>query len=327
MGRVKAAAARAVKLRQFLIRSAWKFYNFCKEKLNKHASGTFVQSFFYIENIKRDEPIVAETTKTSSTWHSVRYCGIPLVVEAREIGCVCESCILGDGAACPNQAYCSPWKAINLRTGKPLLDDKFKNLQWPLPLLNDRNDRLGDRCNSLSNSVSDSSVVTCDEVCEWDPVLHVLEKFYNYSDLVNYIESLPKKMLKPLKCAVSKFKPSIHSIDIVAKLSMADDCPHNCIPVFTIGHVLLRAKIVVEGVYNKQRYLDNSYLSVGSKSLQIEGSFSEQYALFSGQYAHGNIEDVTESVYEKELLEMSQKIHIWVCGKSGLQQMSLVGQS
>ena len=76
-------------------------------------------------------------TKTSSTWHSVQSCGIPLVVEARQIGCVCESCILSDGAACPNQAYCSPWKAINLETGKPLLDDKFKNLHWPLPLPND----------------------------------------------------------------------------------------------------------------------------------------------------------------------------------------------
>ena len=198
---------------------------------------------------------------------------------------MCESCILSDGAACLNQAYCSPWKAINLQTGKPLLDDKFKNLHWPLPLPNDRNDRLVDRCDRC-NSVSDSSVVTFDEVSEWDPVLHVLEKFDNYSDLENYIESLPKKMLKPLKCAVSKFKPSIHSIDYVAKLSMPDDCPRDCIPVFTIGdgncyprslscaafgddsrHVLLRAKIVVEGVYNKQRYLDNSYLSVGSKSL------------------------------------------------------------
>ena len=234
--------------------------------------------------------------------------------------------MLGDGAACPNQAYCSKWKPINLQTGKPLLDDKFKNLHWPLPLAKDRNDRLGDRSDRLSNSVSDSSVLTCKEASEWDPVLHVLEKFDNYSDLENYIESLPKKMLQPLKCAVSKFKPSMHSIDYVAKLSMPDDCPRNCIPVFTIGdgncyprslscaafgddsqHVLLRAKIVVEGVYNKQRYLDNSYLSVGSKSLRIEGSFSEQYALFSGQYAHGNIEDVIESVYEKELLEMSHK--------------------
>ena len=107
--------------------------------------------------------------------------------------------MLGDGAACLNQAYCSPWKPINLQTGKPLLDDKFKNLHWPLPLPNNRNDRLGDRSDRLSNSVSDSSVVTCEEASEWDPVLHVLEKFDNYSDLENYIESLPKKMLKPLK--------------------------------------------------------------------------------------------------------------------------------
>ena len=39
---------------------------------------------------------------------------------------------------------------------------------------------------------------------------------------------------------------------------------------------------------------------MGSNSLQTEGSYSEQYALFSGQYAHGNIENIIESVYEKE---------------------------
>ena len=303
VGRVKAAAARAVKSRQFLIRSAREFYNFCKEKLNKNTSGTFVQSFFYIEDIKRHEPIVAVMTKTSSTWHSLRSCGIPLVVEAREIGCVCDSCILSDGAACPNQAYCSPWKAINLETGKPLLDDKFKNLHWPLPLPNDTNDRF-DRLHDSSDRLVDSF----EESFEWDPVMHVLDKFNTYSELENYVESLPKKLLKPLKCAVSKFQPLKHSIDNVAELSIPKDCTHNLIPVFTIGdgncyprsfscaafgndsqHVLLRAKIVVEGVYNKQRYLDNNYLSKGSNALQTEGSYSEQYALFSGQSAHGNI--------------------------------------
>ena len=199
---------------------------------------------------------------------------------------MCESCILSDGAACLNQAYCPPWKAINLRTGKPLLDDKLKNLHWPLPILNDRNDRLVDSSDSLSNSVSDSSLVTFDKSSEWDPVMHVLEKFNTYSDLENYIESLLKKLLKPLKCAVSKFKPLKHSLDNIAKMSMPYDCPCNCIPVFTIGdgncyprslscaafrndsqHVLLRAKIVVEGVYNKQWYLDNNYLTVGPNSL------------------------------------------------------------
>ena len=234
---------------------------------------------------------------------------------------MCESCILGYGAACLNQAYCLPWKAINLETAKPLLDDKFKNLHWPLPLPNDTNDRfnrLVDSSNRLADRFEESS--------EWNPVMHVLDKFNTYSELENYVESLLKKLLKPLKCAVSKFKPLKHSIDNVAKLSIPKDCTHNLIPVFTIGdgncyprslscaafgndsrHILLRAKIVVEGVYNKQRYLDNNYLSMGSNSLQTEGPYSEQYALFSGQYAHGNIEDIIESVYEKEMLEMSQK--------------------
>ena len=234
---------------------------------------------------------------------------------------MCESCILSDGAVCPNQAYCSPWKAINLETGKPLLDDKFKNLHWPLPLPNDKNDRFDRLVNS-----SDRLVNSFEESSEWNPVMHVLDKFNTYSELENYVESLLKKLLKPLKCAVSKFKPLKHSIDNVAKLSIPKDCTHNLIPVFTIGdgdcyprslscaafgndsrHVFLQAKIVVKGVYNKQRYLDNNYLSMGSNSLQTEGSYSEQYALFSGQYTHGNIEDIIKSVYEKEMLEMSQK--------------------
>ena len=105
VGRVKAAATRAVKAQQVIIRTAEEFYNFCVNKLNKNLSGTFVQKFFYIDSINRNQPIEAVTTKSSSTWHSVRSCGFPYVVESQEIGCVCESCILSDGSACPNQAY------------------------------------------------------------------------------------------------------------------------------------------------------------------------------------------------------------------------------
>ena len=93
------------------------------------------KSFFYVDNIDRNEPIQAVMTKSSSLWHSVRSCGVPYVVESREIGCVCESCILSDGSACPNQAYCPLWKAVNLRMGKPLLDENFRNIHWPILLL------------------------------------------------------------------------------------------------------------------------------------------------------------------------------------------------
>ena len=68
----------------------------------------------------------------------------------------------------------------------------------------------------------------------------------------------------------------------------------------------LRARIVIEGVLHKNRYLDNAYLSMGSRSLRTTGPYTEQYALFSRQHAHGDLQDVIESVYEQEMLEMSR---------------------
>ena len=63
---------------------------------------------------------------------------------------------------------------------------------------NDRFDRLVDSSNRLVDSFEESS--------EWNPVMHVLDKFNTYTELEYYVESLLKKLLKPLKCAVSKFK-------------------------------------------------------------------------------------------------------------------------
>ena len=107
------------------------------EKQSKSKVSVLQLQFLWKSNrVKEHQVLVKQLLKD---YGSMRKASL---VEAREIGCVCDSCILSDGAACPNQAYCSPWKAINLETGKPLLDDKFKNLHWPLPLPNDTNDRF-----------------------------------------------------------------------------------------------------------------------------------------------------------------------------------------
>ena len=113
------------------------------------------------------------------------------------------------------------------------------------------------------------------------------------------------------------------TLDDVAVMSLPCDCPCNCVPIWTVGdgdcltcvlsvacfgdnkrNVELRVRIVVEGVYNKPQYLDNDYLSLGLNSLRQQGTFTEQYALFSGQYAHGDLQDVIESVYDNEMLAM-----------------------
>ena len=284
VGRVKSAATRAVKAWQVIIRSAQEFYTFCVDKLIKNTTGTFVQKFFYIDNIDRNQTIEAVTTKSSSIWFSVRSCGLPYVIESQEIGCVCP----------PNRINSFP----------------------------DRNDRSSNRSNSFCNSV-DNFVGCLDETSDRDPVMDVLKNFESYSHLETYVDLLPKNVLRHIKTSIHKYNRKCHTVDDVAVMSLPCDSPCNCVPIWTVGdgvclthafsmacfgddkrNVELRARIVIEGVYNKRRYLDNDYLALGSNSVRQKGTFTQQYALFSGQYAHGELLDVIESVYDNEMLAM-----------------------
>ena len=52
------------------------------------------------------------------------------VIKVREVSCCCGSCLFRNGEDCPNQAYASKLKAINLHTGKAPLEDNFQYLHW-----------------------------------------------------------------------------------------------------------------------------------------------------------------------------------------------------
>ena len=93
----------------------------------------FIQEFFYVTNIDRREKIEAITTAKTRSFFSSRSTGNFCVIEAREISCVCESCMFGNGQECPNQAYVSSWKAFNLHTGKPILSEAFNKTHWLTP--------------------------------------------------------------------------------------------------------------------------------------------------------------------------------------------------
>ena len=69
MGRIKAAARKAVKSRKAIIGNAEEFTNFCKEHFEKNAfkperEQHFIQEFFYVTNIDRHEKIEAVTNHT-----------------------------------------------------------------------------------------------------------------------------------------------------------------------------------------------------------------------------------------------------------------------
>ena len=138
VGRIKAAARRTVKSRKAIIGNAEEFTNFCKEKFEKNAfkpegEQHFIQEFFDVTNINRCEKIEVVTMAHTRSFFSIRSTGNFCVIEAREVSCVCESCMFGDGQECPNQAYVSSWKAFNLCTGKPILPEAFHNTYWITP--------------------------------------------------------------------------------------------------------------------------------------------------------------------------------------------------
>ena len=332
VGRIKNAAMRAIKSRQVVLKNAFDFYKFCVSKF-KNTDGAFQQKFFFVGEINRKwKELTANTTHGSSSWSSVRSTGTDMVLEVHQIACCCESCLLGDGSSCPNKAYASQWSVFNLVTGKPLMDPTFKNEHWGS---NSHADSHADSHTQKINHVRTSGMkiqeVAVPEVplqeasTQWSEILNILGSFSTCSDLETYVLSLNEKYSKAVKCAVQKFRKCRHWVDIVAKKSMHTDSPANVVPVVTIGdgnccprslsiaafgddsrQLELRAKIILESVINKEKYLNQDYLAEGLSVVRDDVTLPEVYAMFSGQNAAGLSENVIETVYEKEVMGITK---------------------
>ena len=153
--------------------------------------------------------------------------------------------------------------------------------------------------------------------------MDILKKFSRYSELEKCVDLLPKNILQHLKTSIFKYNRKCHTVNKVTRMSLAFDAPQNCVPIWTVGdgdcltqtlsiacfgddsrNVELRARIVVEAVCNRPQFLDNNYLRLGCNCCRQQGTFTEKYAFFSGQYAHSDLQDVIESVYDNEMLAM-----------------------
>ena len=55
------------------------------------------------------------------------------------------------GTECPSQAYASKWKAINLQTGKALLEDNFQSLHWDPTAMIESNAKSNNESNAQSH--------------------------------------------------------------------------------------------------------------------------------------------------------------------------------
>ena len=268
VGRIKGATKKAVKSCQVIIWNAMDFWKFCTDKCsyNKYDKDSpkpqyFIQEFFFVTDVEREEEIVAVTVPNTRSFCSIRSTSKFCIIEAREISCCCKSCMEGDGSECPNQAYTSEWKVINLRTGKAVLQEDFMNYHWnwkeEIPL-DEENETTSEESNVKSNADrnfeeildlssrddTSTSEIDFDEIYENLNQLQTFEQLQEYVD--NFDSQLPS-LIKPILNAPRKCR-----IDDVAKFSMPPDCLVELVPLLTFGDGNCFARAVSTALYGNQ---------------------------------------------------------------------------
>ena len=150
--------------------------------------------------------------------------------------------MFGDGSECPNQAYSSQWKAINLRTGKALVQEDFTNYHWnyngEVPNKCDEQEVSNAESNVESNAVEehdDDLPDSTDQTIDWDELYDTINTFTTFEQLQQYVENYEVTMFPSL------MKPILNAwrtqrVDEVAKLSMPQDAPKGLVPISTIGN-------------------------------------------------------------------------------------------
>ena len=68
-------------------------------------------------------------------------------------------------------------------------------------------------------------------------------------------------------------------------------------------------RLLIEGIQNKDKYLDNEYLKLGATHIHGRGTFLQQYALFTGQNLPqcGSLEETVEIIYDRDILDLRKE--------------------
>ena len=172
----------------------------------------------------------------------------------------------------------------------------------------------------LSMELATSEDEIADKVY-WENILGCLERCSTDIELRDFAADVHIN-LKPL-CPRKKnihFRPDTDYIDTVATESIPEDAPSNvhAIKILPDGnclgrsishgyigndsmHLEMRARMVIEGILNKQYYLSHDFLTRGAS--RIEEPLPFVYAKYSDHYVSGQkmTDDTVEYMYSREL--------------------------
>ena len=323
-GNVKKTLALGRKSRRYELRTAFEVYTYLKtifaerQKVKEEIAssrGTCVhhkQKAFFVTDIDRSDPIVAVTTKTSKKFSTIRSTGNDFIVEARQVACMCGSCMFGDATGCPNIHYTGEWVQYDLRTGK--ICKEKSSTHWDNCNIVQRSEEIISAENDQEVCHNTSSVVNTQNSCESvsytsspgsdDTILYNIldindlfrnaQACTNFDSLKNLFQQNPITQFtgEPAKLNRS------HRLDTIAHRNFPSDGPAGYLPVSIFGdgnclpralcvalglnpndfHQEMRLRICYEGVLNMSRYHDNSYLSLGAEHTYDRTTFAIVYA-------------------------------------------------
>ena len=267
----------------------------------------FFQKVFFVTDVDRSEKIEAVTTGKSSKFSCVRSTGTDFIVEARNVACLCPKCCFGEDIGCPNSVYCGEWKQYDLRSGKQnkeLVTSHWVNcnLERSAEAIVHAASHSHDHADHDNSTVSVNNTESVNnninnDICQpfdWQSLYNAMQSCVNFDSLHNLLSTVS---LPPLNSEVALMSRQ-HRIDSIAMQYIPHDAPNGFLPVCTFGdgncfpralatsinmnehecHKEMRIRICHEGVINKNRYLDSSYLAKGCANTYSRTTFPIVYA-------------------------------------------------
>ena len=323
-GRVKQALTKGRKSRKVELRTPIEVHRFLEEKFKeweeervkkcekKQKCCHFFQKTFYVSNIDRSDEISAVTTNTSSKFSSIRSTGTPLIVEARNVACLCPHCSFFDSSGCPNKTYCGEWQQFDLTTGKKItetvtshwlncnLEEQAEEFITVASIM--QTDALSSQesaisCNSVTNTNDECNVTNTLSQFNWGSLYDEMQSCVDFASLKELFQCTD---IEEIDSNPATLNPE-HLLDRRAMRHMPNDAPEgyspcmifgdgNCFPralSVAIGlndnqyHREMRIRICREGVINKHRYLSHDYLAIGCVNTYNRTTFPVIFSDFS----------------------------------------------
>lgn len=323
-GRIKPRVKQAIVSGKVTIKDAKDWYDYCQENFatKKPVQGKcqhYRLSFQYLDEIAHKGRLMKTVTGTFK-FHSVRNVQEGMVIESRDVACVCDNCLV-DSTPCLNAKFTAKWKRHKMKyrstdnesfDDEPAGDGTFLCPEEPLDSIDaeqiesdahtdlEVNDLLSPE-NVVIVNMDDpepENVPVTDKDCL--ELLAKWSKLSNFAELVaevNHVDTsempsfqvnqLPKfaKHFDVDETAYTEMPRALRRFVKPKRTTGDGNCWYRSVSTSLFGyeemHVALRLMLIVDACKNIDKYLDNNFMRKGAAVSYRGVSFPMLFAQFS----------------------------------------------